>query len=206
MKKYITIAAIAIIFVLMCVLSYQSRRIGTLEQERERYKTNSEILAGKVDYYRTSDSLNAASVQTLRLTVAEYVKFRAEDAALIKSLQTKNRALKSAISAQTSTVVEVVTQVHDTVVVVDSLPTSAKSLKCGDEWYTFEGLLTGNEFTGTMQTRDYILVAESIQYKRFLGFLWKTKRIKNRKIDIVSKNPHCKVVDVEHTIFDNFNY
>lgn len=206
MKKYITIAAIVIMFVFMCVLSFQSRKITALEQERNRYKANSEILAGKVDYYRTSDSLNAASVQTLRLTVAEYAKFRAEDAALIKSLRTKNRALKSAISAQTSTVVEVVSTVHDTIVMVDSLPTSARSLKCGDEWYTFEGLLTGNEFSGTMQTRDYILVAESIEYKRFLGFLWKTKRIKNRKLDIVSKNPHCKIVDVEHTIFDNFNY
>lgn len=206
MKKAPWLIFLALICIAVAALDVQCRRIRALASERDRYKANTEILAGKVDYYRTSDSLNAASVQTLRLTVAEYAKFRAEDAALIKSLRTKNRALKSAISAQTSTVVEVVSTVHDTIVMVDSIPTSAKSLKCGDEWYTFEGVLTGSEFTGTMQTRDYILVAESIQYKRFLGFLWKTKRIKNRKLDIVSKNPHCKIVDVEHTIFDNFNY
>jgi hypothetical protein len=41
------------------------------------------------------------------------------------------------------------------------------------------------------------LIVETVQYKRFWGFLWKTKKIKNREIDVVSKNPATKILGVE---------
>ena len=206
MKNKLLLTGVILAFVLVGICLYQRGQIAKIKAISERNRANTEALLGEVKHYKTSDSLNAAQVQTLRLSVREFEKFRSEDAALIKSLKTKNRELQSALTAATSTVVEIITPVHDTIIVRDSVPVSAKTLKCGDEWYIFEGVLSGSEFSGQMQMRDFILVAESIQYKRFLGFLWKTKRIKDRRIDVLSKNPHCTIVDVEHTIFDNFNY
>lgn len=55
------------------------------------------------------------------------------------------------------------------------------------------------EFTGTFENRDSLLVAETVKYKRFLGFLWKTSKVKDRKVDVVSKNPHTKILGVEFT-------
>ena len=52
-------------------------------------------------------------------------------------------------------------------------------------------------FSGKIITRDSLLITESVQYKRFLNFLWKTKRIKKREFDIVSKNPYTKITGFE---------
>ena len=54
------------------------------------------------------------------------------------------------------------------------------------------------EFTGTFVNRDSVLIVATVQYKRFLNFLWKTKKVKNREIDIISKNPHTKIMGVEY--------
>ena len=202
MKKYIWLIVAGLVVVTVAVLDVQCRRIRALASERDRYKANTEILAGKVDYYRTSDSLNAASVQTLRLTVSEYAKFRAEDAATIRQLTAKNRDLQGVIKNQTSQIYELSSSVRDTMVIIrDSIVVPAQTVRCGDEWYSFEGILTAGEFSGKMETRDDILVAETVRYKRFLGFLWKTKKIKDRRIDVVSRNPHSKITDVEHVRF-----
>lgn len=199
-KTYLFI--LALICIAVAALDVQCRRIRALASERDRYKANTEILAGKVDYYRTSDSLNAASVQTLRLTVSEYAKFRAEDAATIRQLTAKNRDLQGVVKNQTSQIYELSSTVRDTMVIIrDSIVVPAQTVRCGDEWYSFEGILTAGEFSGKMETRDDILVAETVRYKRFLGFLWKTKKIKDRRIDVVSRNPHSKITDVEHVRF-----
>ena len=202
MKKALWLIFLALICIAVAALDVQCRRFRALASERDRYKANTEILAGKVDYYRTSDSLNAASVQTLRLTVAEYAKFRAEDAATIRQLTAKNRDLQGVIKNQTSQIYELSSSVRVTMVIIrDSIVVPAQTVRCGDEWYSFEGILTAGEFSGKMETRDDILVAETVRYKRFLGFRWKTKKIKDRRIDVVSRNPHSKITDVEHVRF-----
>ena len=68
--------------------------------------------------------------------------------------------------------------------------------------YTMAGKLlkqlwAGSGFSGTLEVRDSLLVVETVQRKRFLGFLWKTKRVKSREIDVVSKNPYTDIVGVE---------
>lgn len=202
MKKYIWIGIAVLVFVLVAVLDVQCRRIRALSSERDRYKTNTEILASESAQYKVNDSLNAARIASLTFTIREFEKFRAEDAALIQSLKSKNRDLQSVVKNQTAQIYELSASVRDTVVLVrDSIVVPAQSVRCGDEWYSFEGILSEGNFSGKMETRDDILVAETVRYKRFLGFLWKTKKIKDRRIDVVSRNPHSKITDVEHVRF-----
>lgn len=202
MKKYIWIGIAVLVFVLVAVLDVQCRRIRALSSERDRYKTNTEILASESAQYKVNDSLNAARIASLTFTIREFEKFRAEDAALIQSLKSKNRDLQGVVKNQTAQIYELSASVRDTVVLVrDSIVIPAQSVRCGDEWYSFEGILSKGNFSGKMETRDDILVAETVKYKRFLGFLWKTKKIKDRRIDVVSRNPHSKITDVEHVRF-----
>ena len=202
MKKYIWIGIAVLVFVLVAVLDVQCRRIRALSSERDRYKTNTEILASESAQYKVNDSLNAARIASLTFTIREFEKFRAEDAALIQSLKSKNRDLQGVVKNQTAQIYELSASVRDTVVLVrDSIVVPAQSVRCGDEWYSFEGILSEGNFSGKMETRDDILVAETVKYKRFLGFLWKTKKIKDRRIDVVSRNPHSKITDVEHVRF-----
>lgn len=177
----------------------QHVKIKRLTEERDRYRSNTEILLQDVKTYQTKDSLNAIKVGNLELSLAEYQKYRADDLALIKTLQTKNRDLERVTTTQMETINELRATVRDSVVYLPGDTTTV--LRCVDivePWFELHGCATPDgQFTGTHINRDSLLIAETVQYKRFWGFLWKTKKIKNREIDVVSKNPATKILGVE---------
>ena len=195
-----------ILFVLVIVaLSYitvSGMRIASLKDEAAKYKNNTEVLLEDVERYRVLDSLSGARVESLELTVKEYERYRAEDARLIKALRAKNRDLAAVASTQTQTNIALQTIARDTVVIRDSVEVKAKAVYCGDPWYDFRGVLAGEEFTGELVCRDSLLVAETVKRGRFLGFLWKTKRIRDRRLDVVSRNPHTEIMGIEHIVIE----
>ena len=189
------ILAAAIAFILL------NQRIDRLTDERDRYAGNSAALLSDVEHYRVRDSLNAARVQSLELTVKEYERFRAEDAELIRSLKQRNRDLAAVNKTQSQTIIELSAVPRDTVIIVrDSIQVPAVAVHCGDAWYNFDGILTKDEVTGKMEHRDSLLLVESVRYKRFLW--WKTKRIKDRQLDCVSKSPHNSIIGLEYVVIE----
>lgn len=197
MKKYIILAAI--IMAVAAAFWFQQKRINNLTVERDKYRSNTETLLQDVRTYQTKDSLNAAKVGNLELKLSEYKKYRADDAALIKSLQTKNRDLEAVTTAQMETINELRGTVRDSIVYLpgDTVTTVVRCIEYSDKWVDFDGCIKNNTFSGKIITRDSLLITETVQYKRFLNFLWKTKRIKNREFDIVSKNPNSKITGFE---------
>lgn len=177
----------------------QQSRIKSLTAERDKYRSNTETLLQDVRTYQTKDSLNAAKVGNLTLKVSEYEKYRADDAALIKTLQTRNRDLQRVTTTQLETINELRGTVRDSIVYLpgDTVTTVLRCIEYSDKWVDFDGCIINNTFSGKIITRDSLLITETVQYKRWLGFLWKTKRIKNREFDIVSKNPHTKITGFE---------
>lgn len=201
MKKYIIIAAIALAVAAVVTIWVQRSRINTLTGERDKYRTNTETLLQEVSRYQTKDSLNAAKVGVLELKLSEFEKYRASDAELIKTLQTKNRDLEAVTTAQMETITQLRGTVRDSIVYLpgDTTTTVIKCVDISDPWFSLKGCTTPDgEFSGTFVNRDSILIAATVQYKRFLGFLWKTKKIKNREIDVISRNPHTKIMGVEY--------
>ena len=186
------VAAVATIWV-------QRTKIEKLTDERNRYRGNTETLLQDVETYKTKDSLNAAKVGVLELKLSEFEKYRASDAELIKTLQTKNRELEAVTTAQMETINELRATVRDSVVYLpgDTVTTVLRCIEYSDKWVDFDGCIINNTFSGKIITRDSLLITETVQYKRFLNFLWKTKRIKNREFDIVSKNPNSKITGFE---------
>lgn len=198
MGKYHIVIIAALAIALVTCLSLSDRRIKALTSERDKYARNTEALLTDIETFKVRDSLNAAKVMGLELSIKEFERYRAEDAALIKSLKAKNRDLQAVSTAQTQTIMELSSAPKDTVIIRDSVEVGAIAVHCGDAWYDFDGILTKESFEGTMRTRDSLLVSESVQYKRFLGFLWKTKRVKNREMEVVSKNPHTTIEGCEY--------
>lgn len=186
------VAAVATIWV-------QRTKIEKLTDERNRYRGNTETLLQDVETYKTKDSLNAAKVGVLELKLSEFERYRASDAELIKTLQTKNRKLERVTTTQMETINELRATVRDSVVYLpgDTVTTVLRCIEYSDKWVDFDGCIKNNTFSGKIITRDSLLITETVQYKRWLGFLWKTKRIKNREFDIVSKNPHTKITGFE---------
>lgn len=199
MKKYLIIAAIALAVAAVVTIWVQRSRINQLTGERDKYRTNTETLLQEVSRYQTKDSLNAAKVGVLELKLSEFEKYRASDAELIKTLQTKNRELEAVTTAQMETITKLRGTVRDSVVYLpgDTVTTVVRCIEYSDKWVDFDGCIKNNTFSGKIITRDSLLITETVQYKRWLGFLWKTKRIKNREFDIVSKNPHTKITGFE---------
>lgn len=197
MKKYLILAAI--ILAVAAAFWVQHVKIKRLTEERDRYRSNTEILLQDVKTYQTKDSLNAIKVGNLELSLAEYKKYRADDLALIKTLQTKNRDLERVTTTQMETINELRATVRDSVVYLpgDTVTTVLRCIEYSDKWVDLDGCIINNTFSGKIITRDSLLIVETVQYKRFWGFLWKTKKIKNREIDVVSKNPATKILGVE---------
>lgn len=199
MKKYLIWAAIAMVVAAVATIWVQRTKIEKLTDERNRYRGNTETLLQDVETYKTKDSLNAAKVGVLELKLSEFEKYRASDAELIKTLQTKNRELERVTTTQMETINELRATVRDSVVYLpgDTVTTVLRCIQYSDKWVDFDGCIKNNTFSGKIITRDSLLITETVQYKRWLGFLWKTKRIKNREFDIVSKNPHTKITGFE---------
>lgn len=178
-------------------------RVERMQQELDRHKGNAAALLSDVERYRVRDSLHAARVESLQLTVKEYDRFRADDAQLIRELKARNRDLSAVNKTQSETIIDLLATPRDTVVLVrDSIITPAVAVHCGDAWFDFDGILTADRFTGTLKNRDSLLLAETVKYRRFLGFLWKTRKVEDRQLDVVSRNPHTNIVNIEHIVIE----
>lgn len=198
MKKYLILAAI--ILAVVAALWVQHAKIKRLTDERDKYRSNTEALLADVERYQTKDSLNAVTVGVLQLKLSEFEKYRADDLALIKTLQAKNRDLQRVTTAQMETINELRANVRDSIVYLpgDTVTTVLRCIDIVEPYFELHGCTTpAGVFTGTHINRDSLLIAETVQYKRWLGFLWKTNKIKNRQIDVVSKNPATKILGVE---------
>ena len=200
MKKILIIAGV--ILALLVAMGFQQNRIERLTSERDRYKGNSEALMTDVEHFKVRDSLSAARAEALELTVKEFQRLRAEDASLISELRQRNRDLASVNTTQAETIIELSSIPKDTVIIRDSIPIRAVAVHAGDAWYDFDGLLTDTEFTGRLSNRDSLILAETVKYHRFLGFLWKTKRVDERQAQVVSRNPHTEILGVEHVVIE----
>lgn len=200
MKKYLIIAAIALAVAAVVTIWVQRSRINQLTGESDKYRTNTETLLKDVSRYQTKDSLNAAKVGVLELKLSEFERYRASDLALIKTLQAKNRDLERVTTTQMETINELRATVQDSIVYLpgDTVTTVLRCIDIVEPYFELHGCTTpAGVFTGTHINRDSLLIAETVQYKRFWGFLWKTKKIKNREIDVVSKNPATRILGVE---------
>lgn len=199
MRRRLIVAAIMAAMLVVIIL--QGVSVSRIKSERNRYKENTRTLLVDVNTYKVRDSLNAIKAQDLSLKLSELKKYRQEDAKLIADMGVKLRNLQAVASMGTETRTEFVTKiVRDTIFKAVNDTNKAALIDYEDKWLTFKGRLENGQFRGNIISRDSLLIAENVRYKRFL--FWRTKRIKSRDFRVVSKNPHTKIVDCEHIIME----
>ena len=191
MNKYVIIifaAAAALIGLLVHVaLGYKS--------EAERLAINQRSLLEQADYYRTRDSLSAASVEALRLKSSELERYRADLVAEVAALNIKVSRLQSVSQTATATTVEIREVVRDSIVYVAGSVDTLRCIEFADPHVTFTGCEYGGRFSGTVELRDTLVQAVHRVPKRWWFFRWGTKAIRQ---EIVSKNPHTRIVYSEY--------
>lgn len=201
MRKYLYIGIL--IATLLGVIGAQYLNLRRAKADRDAYRFTSEALLGGNEYYRTRDSLNAVSVRTLELKLGEYERFRSDDAALIRSLRVDRKRLERITTTQLQTTYDLYGHVVDTVVYqAISIPDTLRCIDITEPWFDLHGCSNSlGDFSGTFESRDSLLYVEHVEYKRFLGFLWRTKKVKSRRQEIVSRNPHTRILDAEFVTF-----
>lgn len=152
---------------------------------------------GKVEAYKANDSLNVVSIGRLELKLSEYKKYRADDLELISSLKVDKKRLEQITTAQTQTTYELKGSVRDSIVYVDNyIVDTLRCLDIANKWFDLHGCIKKkNEFSGTFENRDSLVYVEHVVPKKFLFIKW---GVKERRQEILSKNPNTKIVNAEY--------
>jgi len=195
--KYIAIAMIVAGLVML-----QQHYINKLHKENEALTATKTALLDSVGMYRTKMGTQAAEIGELRLTMDDMKKYRAEDMKLIKSLNTKGRDLERLTSVRTVTHDTIYSVLRDSVIHRDTIVTPVRAIDIDKRWYSLHGFINGDTLAGTLTTRSELKVVETVKYKRFLGFLWKTNKVKNRKVDVTSLNPNEVIENIEFIVIE----
>ena len=192
MKTKITLIGIICALVIFIVILFKQNNI--ISQDRDLYKRNMNSALIECVEWKTKDSLSAAKNATLNLKISELERYRNEDINKINQLKKKNEELNNLIKNSSKTEIKIITQLKDTVIYKDTV----KYFNWNDNWTSVKGLIQKDTVDLNISNSDSLVISVATKYKRFLGFLWKTKKIKDQNVYVVSKNPHTTITNIEY--------
>lgn len=192
---------LAVIFV-ASLLVIQRQQIAGLKAKNETLTETNHALLDTVTHYRTKDGLQAAQVAELRLTMDELKKYRAEDIRLLESLKLNHRDVERFTTIETVTRDTVYSVIRDSMIIREQEPLKVRAVNIDKRWYSIHGWIDGDTLSGSLTTRSALKIVETVKYKRFLGFLWKTNKIKDRHVDVTSLNPNETIENVEFIVVE----
>lgn len=200
MKKAYIIAA-AVLVILIAVIIVLSTRLKNVTADRNVQRKNVETLFTSVENYKVQDSLQAATIGDLQLTLIQYKQFRAEDAELIRNLKVDNKRLQGVVTTQTESYYQHTAILRDSVKMLitrnpDSIkiPIIVKTANFADEWHRLNIVIDGDSLNYRLRTKESLIITNHIVPKKFLWFKFGCKEVRT---DVVSKNPYVENIDVE---------
>ena len=156
MKKYL-VGVLALV-VAGCVIWIQQQHIASLRNENESLTQTKGALLDSVTHYRTKDGLNAAEMASIRLTVDELKKYRAEDLKLIESLKTKGRDIERIVTVNTHTHDTIMTVLRDSIIRRDTIMEPVRAIDLDKRWYSIHGYIVADTLMGTLSTRSSLKI------------------------------------------------
>lgn len=200
MKKAYIIAA-GILIILIAIIVALSARLKNVKADRDVQRKNVETLFTSVESYKVQDSLQAATIGDLRLTLKQYKQFRAEDAQLISSLKVDNKRLQGVVTTQTESYYQHTAILRDSVKMLitrktDSIkiPIIVKTANFADAWHSLNIVIDGDSLNYRLRTKESLIITNHVVPKKFLWFKFGCKEVRT---DVVSKNPYVESISLE---------
>ena len=181
--SYLLIALLAVVIYFMfgtikaknAEISRKTSNIEVLNSEFQKYKVESTI---KINGKDSTIQLNAAKINSLSYTVAEFEQYRANDYQTIESLKLK---LKNVLS-----VANVETQIEQHITAPTIKTDSSTCFNYKDEFLDLSGCVIDTVASIGYKVKDKLFIVPSIVKKHhFLWFEWGVKGI---QLDVLSKN------------------
>lgn len=200
MKKANIIAA-GILIILITIIIALSARLKKVTADRDVQRKNVETLFISVESYKVQDSLQAATIGDLQLTLKQYKQFRAEDAQLISSLKVDNKRLQGVVTTQTESYYQHTAELRDSVKMLitkvqDSIkvPIIVKTANFADAWHSLNIVIDGDSLNYRLRTKESLIITNHVVPKKFLWFKFGCKEVRT---DVVSKNPYVESINIE---------
>lgn len=186
----IKILGLAAIILLGLAVWVQQRRIVSITNERDRYQMNSHALLSDMRQWQVDSATMATDVKTLRLTVDEMERYRAEELAKIKQMGVKIKNLEAAARHQLEVNADIKASVRDSIVIRDTVPVLVKSVSMITPHIQLSGIIEKDSLIGKIHLPVTLRQAVWIEYKRRWLF-W--KKVVAVHQTITSDNPHVGI-------------
>ena len=169
-----------------------------MKEERDTYQSNTRALLADVECVRIDSAMMASTIQVLNLSVEEYEKYRAGDAATIKKMGVRIKDLEAVGRHDVEINVPVDAPVKDSVVIRDTVKVIVKAVKMETPYIQLNGIIEDNHLKGNIHLPVHLHQTFWIEYRhRFLWWRWRVKAIHQT---ISSDNPY---VEIKYTEFIN---
>lgn len=190
MNKVISRYLLAGLLILGGVIWLQQRKVVRLKKERDRYEQNSSALLSEMKRMQLDSATMALDTHTLRLTVDEYRRFRAEDAEKIKQMGIRLKNLETAARHEVAVDVPIDATVKDSIVLRDTLPVTVQHVEMTTPYIQLSGMIEHRKLKGHIYVPVTLRQAVWIEYKRRWIF-W--KKVKAVHQTISSDNPYVEI-------------
>lgn len=167
----------------------QYRYTVRLKSERDRYLSNTTALLSEVKRMRVDSATMALDAKTLQLTLDEYKRFRAEDAATIKRLGVKVKNLEAAARHEMEVAGPIDAAVRDTVIIRDTVPILRQKVEMLTPHIELSGIIEYERLKGSIRIPVTLNQAVWVEYRGW----WFWKRVKALHQTISSDNPYVEI-------------
>jgi len=205
-RKYLYIVLIVPIIGALIFVN-EKVRIEPLKEEVEVSHRNIDALTHVAESYKTSGDLNAVKTLALELTIAEYEKIMANDKKIIEQLNIDKRNISSAFAIHLESESTFKGNFRDTVfetkiedrIIRDTM----KWIDLVYPWWALHGMLNMSDnfsFEGQHKSWQELGIVATVTHKRFLGFLWRTKKILKQEVDAASADPETEITKLNFVL------
>ena len=167
----------------------QYRYTVRLKSERDRYLSNTTALLSEVKRMQVDSATMALDAKTLQLTLDEYKRFRAEDAATIKRLGIKVKNLEAAARHDMEVTGPIDAIVRDTIIIRDTAPILRQKLEMLTPHIELSGIIEDERLKGSIRIPVTLNQAVWVEYRGW----WFWKRVKTLHQTISSDNPYVEI-------------
>ena len=167
----------------------QYRYTVRLKSERDRYLSNTTALLSEVKRMQVDSATMALDAKTLQLTLDEYKRFRAEDAATIKRLGIKVKNLEAAARHDLEVTGPIDAIVRDTIIIRDTAPILRQKVEMLTPHIELSGIIEDERLKGSIRIPVTLNQAVWVEYRGW----WFWKRVKALHQTISSDNPYVEI-------------